>query len=85
VANYDERLQARLHRLGDRVRDERTRLGLSQEELAHLSGLHRTYVGSVERGERNISIGSLYTLSDTLGIAASDLLARETNSEGRAS
>lgn len=74
MATYDQQLQTRLHALGQRIRDERTRLGLSQEELAHRAGLHRTYVGSVERGERNISVGSLYTLADILDTPASTLL-----------
>ncbi|PFG42720.1 helix-turn-helix protein [Isoptericola jiangsuensis] len=74
MGNYDEHLQARLHNLGRRVRSERGRLGLSQEELAHRAGLHRTYVGSVERGERNISVGSLYALADELEVPASSLL-----------
>lgn len=74
MATYDEHLQARLQALGQRIRDERTRLGLSQEDLAHRAGLHRTYVGSVERGERNISVGSLYTLADQLGATPALLL-----------
>jgi len=59
---------------GDRVRAERTRRGLSQEELAHLADLDRTYVGSVERGERNISLDNIYRLADALAIPARDLL-----------
>lgn len=74
MAHYDDLLQARLRRLGERVRAERIRLGMSQEELAHSAGLHRTYVGSVERGERNISIGSLFVLADTMKVQPTSLL-----------
>lgn len=74
MANYDERLQARLRHLGDRIREERTRRGLSQEELAHRAGLHRTYIGSVERGERNITVGNVHLIADTLGLHAGELL-----------
>lgn len=71
---YDDRLRARLQELGGRVRDARRRLGLSQEELAHRAGLHRTYIGSVERGERNISVASLYTVANVVDVPASQLL-----------
>lgn len=74
MATYSDQLRGRLRELGSRVREERVRRGLSQEELAHEAGLHRTYVGAVERGERNISVGSLYTLADVLAVAPSDLL-----------
>ena len=46
------------------LRAARTALGLSQEALADLVGLHRTYVGSVERGERNISIDNMEALAE---------------------
>ena len=75
VVEYDEQLRARLRHLGARVRAERIRQGLSQEALAHRAGLHRTYVGSVERGERNISVGSLYTLAGVLKVSATALLS----------
>jgi len=51
--------------------------GISQEELADLAGLHRTYVGSVERSERNISIDNLAKLASALGISLSGLLEEE--------
>lgn len=54
-----------------RLRAER---GISQEELADLAGLHRTYVGSIERSERNISIDNIAKLAVAFGVAPSKLL-----------
>jgi DNA-binding XRE family transcriptional regulator len=51
--------------------------GLSQEGLAALAGLHRTYIGSVERGERNISIDNMEKLARALGCSLTDLLSKE--------
>ena len=51
--------------------------GLSQEVLAELAGLHRTYVGSVERGERNISIDNMERLALALGVDLVALIAEE--------
>lgn len=62
-------------RFGQRLRQERTDRGLSQEELADRAGIHRTYVGSVERGERNISIDSMERLARGLGLDICELLA----------
>ena len=56
------------------LRLQRTRKGISQEELAHRSGLHRTYVGSVERGERNISIDNMERLATALSVDLASLL-----------
>ena len=55
----------------------RTKADLSQEELADLAGLHRTYVGSVERGERNISIDNMERLANALTVDIKDLLKNE--------
>ncbi|MBK9387887.1 MAG: helix-turn-helix transcriptional regulator [Planctomycetes bacterium] len=62
------------HRLGMRIRAMRSSLKISQEELADRSGLHRTYVGAVERGERNISLDNIVRISNALGITPSKLL-----------
>ena len=59
---------------GDRVRQLRRGLGMSQEELAARSGLHRTYVGDVERGERNPSLVNIVKLSTALGVTPAVLL-----------
>ena len=66
----------RRREFGSQVRELRTQRGLSQEQLAHVAGLDRTYVGSVERGERNISLDNIWALADALEIDVSDLLDR---------
>jgi transcriptional regulator with XRE-family HTH domain len=53
------------------LRREREACGLSQEALAHIAGLHRTFVGSVERGERNVSIDNIERLSKAVGLRIS--------------
>jgi len=61
--------------LGTAVRAARLRAGISQEELADRSGLDRTYVGGVERGERNPSLISLGKIASGLNVTLSRLLA----------
>lgn len=61
--------------LGLAIRARRTRLGLSQETLAELAGLHRTYIGSVERGERNVTLLNIFAFAKALGTTGSKLLA----------
>jgi transcriptional regulator with XRE-family HTH domain len=58
------------------LRRERKKCGLSQEALADIAGLHRTYVGSVERGERNVSLDKIEQLAQALGLEPADLLQR---------
>ena len=60
--------------LGKRIRDLRTKKGFSQESFADHCGLHRTYMGGIERGEHNLTIGTLMTISKGLGISMSELL-----------
>ncbi|GHS88882.1 hypothetical protein AGMMS50218_13780 [Actinomycetota bacterium] len=50
--------------------------GLSQEQFAEVLGVHRTYMGGVERGERNLTLRSVERLADHLGIDVTELLAR---------
>lgn len=63
-----------LLKFGERVRAERLKLGLPQEELARLSGLHRTYIGGIERGERNIGLLNILKIAKALGLKPSSLL-----------
>jgi transcriptional regulator with XRE-family HTH domain len=58
------------------LRRERQMRSLSQETLADLAGLHRTYIGSVERGQRNITIDNIERLARALGIEPADLMRR---------
>ena len=60
--------------LGKRVHDLRAARKWSQEEFAHVSGLHRTYIGQIERGEKNISFENLSRISAALGSSLSELL-----------
>ena len=58
---------------GKNVRTYRETRGLSQEKLAYLCGLHRTYIGSIERGERNISLGNIQKIANALQVKIIDL------------
>lgn len=62
--------------LATNVRELRLARRLSQEALADLAGLHRTFIGFVERGETNISIDNLEKVALALGVAAPELLQR---------
>ena len=63
-----------LEHLGDRIRERRIELKMTQEELGAKCDLHRTFVGSVERGERNIAILNLRLIARALRTPLADLL-----------
>jgi transcriptional regulator with XRE-family HTH domain len=58
---------------GERVRELRKQKGFSQESLALACGLDRTYIGGVERGERNISLINIYKIAEALRVNAREL------------
>ena len=62
--------------LGQRIRNYRTAQGLSQEKLAELSGFHPTYIGQIERGEKNATIESIEKISAALNISLSKLFEK---------
>jgi transcriptional regulator with XRE-family HTH domain len=61
-------------RFGERLRRIREKQGVSQEKLADLAGLHRTYVSSVERGQRNISLQNIEKLAKALAVSMAKLM-----------
>lgn len=63
-----------LNRFGDKVRLLRKEKNLSQEELAEKAGLHRTYIGMIERAEKNITLINIEKIADALEISTSELL-----------
>ena len=61
-----------LIKFGQKVREERARLGLSQEELAGRAGVHRTYIGMIERAEKNITLENIEKIAKALKIKIAD-------------
>lgn len=68
-----------LKRFGERVRAFREKLGLSQEALAAKAGIHRTYMGGVERGERNVSLKNIIRLASALGVHPRELFGESND------
>lgn len=68
---------------GKAVRKARKARGISQEALADLAGLHRTYVGDVERGERNISLLNMSKIAKALHIKLSELVSDSEKHVGK--
>lgn len=62
-----------LRDLGDRIRARRVARGMTQAQLAESCALHRTFIGSVERGERNISVLNLKTMARALRVSLAEL------------
>jgi len=61
-----------LIKFGKKVREERARLGLSQEALAGRAGVHRTYIGMIERAEKNITLENIEKIAKALKISIAD-------------
>jgi ribosome-binding protein aMBF1 (putative translation factor) len=74
IVYMDKSIQAKIQKnFGKRVRDIRRQKELSQEALALVCNLDRTYIGGVERGERNISLINIYKISEALGVEIQEL------------
>ena len=66
----DERMIA----FGRRVREVRKSKGISQERLAEMAGIDRSYMGNIERGEKNVTLKKVYEICDALDIEIQDLI-----------
>ena len=75
--SYTPKEKIILNQIGKRIRFFRLKTGLSQEKLAFACDLDRTYIGSVERGERNIAVINLCKISSALKIDSYQLLKTE--------
>jgi transcriptional regulator with XRE-family HTH domain len=60
--------------VGDKIREHRKVIGLSQEELGERADVHYTYIDGLERGHRNISLANLYKIANGLGVSLSELV-----------
>ncbi len=60
-------------RFGKRIRELRQIRGISQEALADMAGLHRTYIGGIERGERNVSLKNIEAIANALSVSMAEL------------
>ena len=67
---------------GRAIKQLRVVRGISQEQLGYDSGLHRTYVGGIERGERNPSLANIIRIAEALGVPASELMAESERLAG---
>ena len=63
--------------LAENIRAHRAKTGVSQDEFADKCGLHRTYIGSVERRERNVTLSTLELLANAIGVSVPDILTKD--------
>lgn len=68
-------LSAAHEALGSEIRRVRRELGWTQEELGHKAGLHATYIGDIERGERNVSLENILKIARSMKVTGSSLVA----------
>ena len=61
-------------KFGEKVREMRTKKGLSQERLAHIANVHRTYIGMIERAEKNITLVNIEKIAKALDVNITELL-----------
>ena len=66
-----------LEKFGEKVREERLKQGLSQEELASKAGVHRTYIGMIERAEKNITSENIEKIAKALGLSLDKIMNLE--------
>lgn len=77
MGRTSDRKESARQRFARNLKLKRAELGLSQEAAAEVAGLHRTYIGSIERAERNVSIDSMERLASALGVDIVDLLLKK--------
>lgn len=73
MRQYNKPDQSLRKKFGNRVRELRKNLGLSQEELGFKSNIHRTYIGAVERGEQNVSLDNIGRIAKQLKVSLTEL------------
>lgn len=75
-----------LKKIGSKVKTERQKIGISQEELAFIANVHRTYIGMIERAEQNLTIMTISKICDSMGVSLADFFVEFTDKkEERAS
>ncbi len=76
-------MKDKLENFGQNVKFLRVRLKLSQDELAVKADLHRTYIGAVERGERNICLTNIFKIADALAVSPKELFNENAELENK--